>query len=67
MSGSDGYSPMGHALRNAGSVLAEKAWARSLITFIAAVLPWLVLVVLPMGWLVRVLWRRRRATAGEAK
>jgi hypothetical protein len=56
---------MGHALRNAGSVLAESVG--SLITFIAAVLPWLVLVVLPMGWLVRVLWRRRRATAREAK
>ncbi|MET3382953.1 DUF4349 domain-containing protein [Variovorax paradoxus] len=65
VSGSDGYSPMGHALRNAGSVLAESVG--SLITFIAAVLPWLVLVVLPMGWLVRVLWRRRRATAREAK
>jgi hypothetical protein len=25
------------------------------------VLPWLLLVGLPLGWLVRVLWRRRRA------
>lgn len=57
----DGYSPMGHALRNAGAVLAESVGA--LITFVAAVLPWLVLVVLPLGWLVRVLWRRRKARA----
>ena len=55
----DSYSPMGRALRNAGSVLAESVGA--LITFVAAVLPWLLLVVLPVGWLVRVLWRRRRA------
>ncbi|HEX7867167.1 MAG TPA: DUF4349 domain-containing protein [Variovorax sp.] len=58
VSGGEGYSPMRHALRNAGSVLAESVG--SLITFIAAVLPWLMLVVLPLGWLVRVLWRRRR-------
>lgn len=59
VSSGDGYSPMGHALRNAGSVLAESVG--SLITFVAAVLPWLLLVVLPVGWLVRVLWRRRRS------
>ncbi|WPG37136.1 DUF4349 domain-containing protein [Variovorax sp. EBFNA2] len=58
VSGSDGYSPMAHALRNAGDVLAESVGA--LITFVAAALPWLLLVVLPVGWLVRVLWRRRR-------
>ena len=61
VSSGDGYSPMRNALRNAGSVLAESVGA--LITFIAAVLPWLLLVVLPLGWLVRVLWRRRRAKA----
>lgn len=60
VSSGEGYSPMRQALRNAGTVLAESVG--SLITFIAAVLPWLVLVVLPVGWLVRVLWRRRRAT-----
>ncbi|RIX84222.1 DUF4349 domain-containing protein [Acidovorax cavernicola] len=59
VSGSDGYSPMMQALRNAGDVLAESVGA--LITFVAAALPWLLLVVLPVGWLVRVLWRRRRA------
>ncbi len=58
VSNGNGYSPMRQALRNAGSVLAESVGA--LITFVAAVLPWLVLVVLPLGWLVRVLWRRRR-------
>jgi len=52
---------MRNALRNAGSVLAESVG--SLITFVAAVLPWLLLVVLPLGWLTRVLWRRRRAAA----
>ena len=62
VSGGDGYSPMGRALRNAGVVLAESVG--SLITFVAAVLPWLLLAVLPMGWLVRVLWRRRRIKAG---
>ncbi|MDH6591483.1 hypothetical protein M2165_001372 [Variovorax sp. TBS-050B] len=55
----DGYSPMRHALRNAGAVLAESVGA--LITFVAAVLPWLVLVLLPLAWLARRLWRRRRA------
>ncbi|MFM9926790.1 DUF4349 domain-containing protein [Variovorax sp. H27-G14] len=59
VSGGDSYSPMGEALRNAGAVLAHSV--ASLITFVAAVLPWLLLVVLPVGWLVRVLWRRRRA------
>lgn len=57
-SGGESYSPMRRALRNAGAVLAESVGA--LITFIAAVLPWLVLAVLPCLWLVRVLWRRRR-------
>jgi uncharacterized membrane-anchored protein len=31
---------------------------------VAAVLPWLVLVVLPLGWMLRALWRRRRARRG---
>ncbi|MGJ7546432.1 DUF4349 domain-containing protein [Variovorax sp. LT1R16] len=57
--GGESYSPMMKALRNAGTVLAESVGA--LITFVAAVLPWVLLVVLPVGWLVRVLWRRRRA------
>jgi hypothetical protein len=55
------YNPMMRALREAGSVLAESVGV--LITFLAAVLPWLLLVGLPLGWLVRVLWRRRRARA----
>ena len=59
--GGDGYSPMKEALRNAGAVLAESVGA--LITFVAAVLPWLVIVVLPLAWLARVLWRRRSRRA----
>jgi hypothetical protein len=55
------YNPMMRALREAGSVLAESVGV--LITFLAAVLPWLLLVGLPLAWLVRVLWRRRRARA----
>ena len=57
--GGGSYSPIGRALREAGDVLAESVAA--LITFAAAVLPWLLLVVLPLGWITRVLWRRRRA------
>lgn len=59
--GGDGYSPMRHALRNAGAVLAESVGA--LITFAAAALPWLVLVLLPLAWLARRLWRRRAKAA----
>ncbi|MGJ7528440.1 DUF4349 domain-containing protein [Variovorax sp. GB1P17] len=57
--GGRSYNPMMNALRQAGSVLAESVGV--LITFLAAVLPWLLLVVLPFGWLVRMLWRRRRS------
>ncbi|CAN5710281.1 hypothetical protein BH10PSE18_BH10PSE18_48580 [soil metagenome] len=56
--GGDSYNPMTRALREAGAVLAESVG--TLITFVAAVLPWLVLVVLPVGWLLRWAWRRRR-------
>ncbi|KAF1052362.1 MAG: hypothetical protein GAK34_01274 [Delftia tsuruhatensis] len=57
--GGTSYSPIGRALRDAGHELGESMAA--LITFVAAVLPWLVLVVLPLGWVLRALWRRRRA------
>lgn len=60
--GGGSYSPIGRALREAGDVLAESLAA--LITFAAAVLPWLLLVVLPLGWITRALWRRRRARKG---
>ncbi|MDR0205066.1 MAG: DUF4349 domain-containing protein [Delftia acidovorans] len=60
--GGTSYSPIGRALRDAGHVLGESMAA--LITFVAAVLPWLVLVVLPLGWMLRALWRRRRARKG---
>ncbi len=56
--GGDSYNPMTRALREAGAVLAESVG--TLITVVAAVLPWLVLVVLPVGWLLRWGWRRRR-------
>ncbi|MES2531123.1 MAG: DUF4349 domain-containing protein [Pseudomonadota bacterium] len=56
--GGDSYNPMTRALRDAGAVLAESVG--TLITFVAAVLPWLVLVVLPVGWLLRWAFRRRR-------
>jgi hypothetical protein len=59
--GGRSYNPMMRALREAGSVLAESVGA--LITFLAAVLPWLLLVGLPLAWLVRLLWRRRRTKA----
>ncbi|WPH13465.1 DUF4349 domain-containing protein [Variovorax paradoxus] len=59
--GGRGYNPMMRALREAGSVLAESVGV--LITFLAAVLPWLLLVGLPLAWLVRLLWRRRRVKA----
>lgn len=57
--GGESYNPMIKALRNAGEVLAESVGA--LITFVAAVLPWFLLAVLPLVWLARLLWRRRRA------
>lgn len=62
--GGHSYNPMMRALREAGSVLAESVGA--LITFVAAVLPWLLLVGLPLAWLVRMLWRRRRGAAAAA-
>ncbi|MET3497703.1 DUF4349 domain-containing protein [Variovorax boronicumulans] len=61
--GGTSYNPMMRALREAGSVLAESVGV--LITFLAAVLPWLLLVGLPLAWLVRVLWRRRRQGASK--
>ena len=56
--GGDSYNPMTRALREAGAVLAESMG--TLITVVAAVLPWLVLVALPVGWLARWALRRRR-------
>lgn len=59
--GGESYNPMTQALRNAGRVLAESVG--SLITFVAAALPWLLLLV-PVLWGVRRRWlRRRRARA----
>jgi hypothetical protein len=58
--GGPSYNPMVRALREAGSVLAESVGV--LITFLAAALPWLLLVGLPLMWLVRLVWRRRRVS-----
>ena len=55
--GGSSYSPIGSALRSAGATLAESVGV--LITFVAAALPWLLLAI-PLVWIVRVLWRRRR-------
>ena len=57
VNGGENYNPMMQALRDAGRVLAESVG--SLITFVAAALPWLVLGV-PLLWGVRRLWLRRR-------
>lgn len=53
-----GANPIARAWREAGEVLAGSAGA--LITFAAAALPWL-LAALPLLWIARRLWRRRRA------
>lgn len=55
--GGSSYSPIGNALRSAGATLAESVGV--LITFVAAALPWLLLAI-PLVWIVRVVWRRRR-------
>ena len=53
-----GSNPVARAWEQAGETLAYSAAA--VITFVAAALPWLPLVALPL-WGLRVLWRRRRA------
>ncbi|RYF33397.1 MAG: DUF4349 domain-containing protein [Comamonadaceae bacterium] len=58
--GGSSYSPIGSALRSAGATLSESVGV--LITFVAAALPWFLLAI-PLVWIVRVVWRRRRAGA----
>ncbi|RYF79344.1 MAG: DUF4349 domain-containing protein [Comamonadaceae bacterium] len=53
-----GSNPIARAWEQAGETLAYSAAA--VITFVAAVLPWLPLVALPL-WGLSLLWRRRRA------
>jgi hypothetical protein len=57
------FTPIGDALRESGSVLADSV--ASLITFIAAIIPWLVLVV-PACWvLIRFVRKLRRKRSGS--
>ena len=54
---SHAWRAVGDALHEFGAHLADAAGAA--ITFVAYAIPWAV-VLLPLGWLVRWLWRRRR-------
>jgi hypothetical protein len=56
------FTPIGNALRESGSVLADSA--ASLITFIVAIIPWLLLVV-PAFWLLSRFMRNRRRERAE--
>lgn len=57
------WSPVSDAVRGAGRMLAYSVAA--LISFVAAVLPWALLLGL-VGWGVRTLWRRRLAARMSA-
>jgi hypothetical protein len=57
------WSPVSDAVRGAGRMLAYSVAA--LISFVAAVLPWALLLAL-VGWGVRTLWRRRLAARMNA-
>ena len=54
------WQPMSRSLREFGANLAEAA--ANAITFIAYLIPWLAVLV-PLGWLARRLWVRRRRTS----
>jgi hypothetical protein len=53
------FSPIGRAFGNMGTVFSESLAA--LITFVAAVLPWAVVALIPL-WGLRRAWRRWRST-----
>lgn len=53
------FSPIAHAMGSIGSTFSHSLAA--LITFVAAVLPWLAIALLPV-WAIRRLWRRWRAS-----
>ena len=57
IAGTGVFAPIGDALRESGSVLADSV--ASLITVIVAVIPWLVLIV-PALWLLAKSWRKLR-------
>ncbi|HRE17060.1 MAG TPA: DUF4349 domain-containing protein [Rhodocyclaceae bacterium] len=58
------FSPIERALGSLGSTFASSLAA--LITFIAAIVPWLVVSILPI-WAIRRLWRRWRASRQTTK
>jgi hypothetical protein len=51
------FTPIGEALKQSGEVLGDSLGA--LITAVAAVIPWLI-ILLPGGWLIVKAWKRRR-------
>jgi hypothetical protein len=53
------FASLWRAFRESGETLAESLG--SLVTFVVAVLPWLGAILL-VGWLLRRLWRKRRAS-----
>jgi hypothetical protein len=55
--GGGGFKVIGDALRESGTVLGESI--ASLVTVVAAVIPWLI-VILPLLWLLRNMWRKYR-------
>lgn len=59
------FSPVTNALKG---FVRNFAWALGgVITFIAAILPWLVLVIIPLAWFGRWLWRRFRTDQENSK
>ncbi|MDA7416958.1 DUF4349 domain-containing protein [Xenophilus arseniciresistens] len=56
-----GDNPIARAWAQAGETLAESAAA--VISFVAAALPWLPVLLLPL-WGLRVMWRRKKARQG---
>lgn len=57
MSEQSAFAPVARAWNEAGEVIMSSAGG--LITFVAAVLPWLVILV-PLFWFIRKLWRGRK-------
>ena len=67
MASMSAFKPIGDALRESASVLAESL--ASLITVVVAVIPWLIVIV-PGGWFLVTAWRRvrrKRAVAVAAE
>ena len=58
------FSAVGRAIRESGEVLSESLAA--LITAVAAIIPWLIVIV-PGGWLLRRAWKSWRKRRAESK